>query len=148
MTDKKSEKKPAKDSKGLFVVGNRGGGRPKGSPDRRTAPFRTKIDTALPDILDTVIEQAKGGDLAACKILIDKSLPNVRPTDTPRKLPIDGDTLTDKAASIVDGVADGSISTDEAARLLQALGSAARIIETDELERRVSALEVKHGTKH
>jgi len=80
--------------------------------------------------------------------MIDKSLPNVRPTDTPRKLPIDGDTLTDKAVSIVDGVTAGSISTDEAARLLQALGSAARIIETDELERRVSALEVKHGTKH
>ncbi len=144
MTDKKTRKKPPqKDKRGLFAVGNSGGGRPKGSPDRRTAPFRAKVDAALPDVLDTVIKAAQGGDIQACRILLDKSLPNVRPTDVPRALPLHGDTLTAKAASVVQATAAGMISVDEAARLLQALGSVARIVETDDLVKRIEALEVK-----
>lgn len=146
MADKKTKKKPPqKDKRGLFAVGNSGGGRPKGSPDRRTAPFRQKIDDALPDILDTVIREAKGGDMAACRILMDKSLPALRPVDVARPLPVSGDTLTERAASTIDAVGSGNITVDEAARLLQALGAAAKIVEVDELTRRIEALEQKEG---
>jgi hypothetical protein len=137
---------PERDSRGLFVVGN--SGRPKGRPDRRTAPFREKIDKALPDILDTVIQEARNGDMAAARILIDKSLPSVKPVETARPLPIGGSTLTDRAASVVDAVSTGSISVDEAARLIQALGSMARILEADQLEARISKLEAQYGSKN
>ena len=145
MTDKQTAKKPAKDSQGRFAKGNSGGGRKKGVPDRRTAPFRAAIDKAMPDILATVIKQAKAGDIQACKILLDKSLPSAKPVEEARPIPITGDTLSKKAASVVQAVSDGVISTDEGVRLLHALGGVARIIETDELDRRVAILEAQHG---
>jgi len=136
---------PKKDARGLFVVGNTGGkGRPKGRPDKRTAPFRAKIDKALPGILDTVITSAQGGDIQACKILLDKSLPAIKPAEQPRAIPVSGATLTEKAASVIDAVSTGTVSVDEATRLLQALGSMARILEADQLEHRISALEARH----
>jgi len=137
--------KPAKNERGLFAIGNTGGGRPRGSPDRRTAPFRKKVDDALPDILDQVIKQAKTGDMAACKILIDKGLPALKPVEQPRALPLAGGTLTERAASVVDAVSTGSLSVDEGTRLIQALGSMARILEVDQLEERISKLEAQHG---
>jgi len=130
-----------RDKRGLFAVGN--SGRPKGSIDRRTAPFRTKIDEALPEILDQVITAAKGGDMGACKILLDKSLPAMKPVEAPRPLPIGGNTLTGKAVSVVEATSAGSISVDEATRLLQALGSVARIVESDSLIARIESLEAK-----
>jgi len=133
---------PKKDAHGLFCIGNNGGkGRPKGRSDRRTAPFRQKIDAALPAILDNVIREAKGGDLNACKILIDKSLPSLKPTELARAIPLTGDTLTERAASAVDATSSGKISVDEATRLLQALGAVARIVETDDLIARIEKLE-------
>jgi len=147
MDDKQTKVKPAPAQKnGRFVKGNCGGGRPKGSTDKRTALYRKAIDEALPDVLEKVIEMAKQGDLSACKILVDRSLPAIRPIELARAVPVVGDTLTQKAESIVDNVASGYSSIEEATRLLQALGSVARIIETDELVRRIEALEVRsHG---
>jgi len=135
---------PKKDARGLFVVGNNGGkGRPKGAPDRRTAPFRAKIDQALPAILDGVVSAAKGGDMAAARILIDKSLPNLKPVEVARPLSLSGDTLTERAASVVDAVSGGKVSVDEGVRLIQALASMGRIVETDALEKRITALEAQ-----
>jgi len=137
--------KPAKDKRGLFAIGNTGGGRPKGSPDRRTAPFRAAIDKALPAILDTVISEAQGGDMAAARILIDKSLPSLKPVEVARPLSLTGSTLTERAASVVDAVSGGKVSVDEGVRLIQALGSMARILEADQLEARISKLEAQYG---
>jgi len=135
--------KPVKNERGLFAIGNTGGGRPKGRPDRRTAPFRAKIDQALPAILDAVITEAKDGDMAAARILIDKSLPSLKPVEVARPLSLTGDTLTQRAASVVDAVSGGKVSVDEGVRLIQALGSMARILEADQLEARISALEAQ-----
>jgi hypothetical protein len=42
--------------------------------------------------------------------------------------------------------AQGAVSPDPAAAVLQALAAHSRIVEGDELERRVSTLEERHGT--
>ncbi len=130
-----------RDKQGRFIKGNTGGGRPKGSLDKRTAPFRATIDQALPDILSAVIDQAKAGDMTACKIIIDRSLPTIRPVEVSRPLPIVGNTLTEQAESIIAGIGAGTISTDEATRLLNALAGVARITELDDLTRRIEKLE-------
>lgn len=135
---------PKKDACGLFVIGNNGGkGRPKGRPDRRTAPFRAAIDKAMPAILDNVIEAAKNGDLAAAKILIDRSLPSLKPIEAARAIPLSGSTLTERAVSVIDTVVSGTISVDEATRLIQSLSSMARILEAGDLTARIEALEIK-----
>jgi len=70
----------------------------------------------------------------------------LKPVEVARPLPVNGDTLTDKAVSVVNATASGAISVDEATRLIQALGSMARILEADQLEARITALEgLKNG---
>ena len=72
--------------------------------------------------------------------LLDKSLPNLRPVDVPVQLP-PGKTIADQGANILKAMAEGDITPSEAASLIQAVASQARIIEVDELEKRVTELE-------
>ena len=88
-----------------------------------------------------LIEQAKGGDIQAAKIVIDKVYPSVKPESLPVSIQIKGETIMQKAATIIDHAASGGMSVDSAVGFLSALGSVARIKEVEELEARISALE-------
>jgi hypothetical protein len=48
-------------------------GRPKGST--RLADYRAMLDPAVPDILARLIEMAKGGDLTAIKLILERVFP-------------------------------------------------------------------------
>ena len=76
--------------------------------------------------------------------LLDKCLPNLRPVDVPIQLP-PGKTITDQGANILKAMAAGEITPSEASTLIQAVAGQARIIEVDELEKRVAELEAKNG---
>ena len=54
--------------------------------------------------------------------------------------------LADKGELILANVAKGEITTAEASNMMRAISSQARIIEVDELERRVSELENGNAT--
>jgi len=141
---KKGKKGLERDSKGRFIAGKvKPKGRPAGTPNKITALFRNTVEKDLPEIMAVIVDAAKNGDMAACRLLIDKAVPSIKPTEQAHAVPVAGDTLSDKAASIVDAVAAGALSIDEATRLLQALASVARIVEADELELRIAALEGK-----
>jgi hypothetical protein len=53
--------------------------------------------------------------------------------------------LTDRANSVLAGLADGILNPSQAAQLLQALGAVAKVQEVDELARRIEALEQKNA---
>jgi len=74
--------------------------------------------------------------------MLDKTLPNLRPVDLPVALPFKT-SIADQASSILRAAAAGKITPSEAATLMQSVSNQAKIIETDELERRVSRLEEK-----
>lgn len=77
--------------------------------------------------------------------LLDKCLPSLRPVDRPISVS-PGTTLTDCGRSVLTAMAAGEITPSEAATLMQAITAQARIIELDELDRRVAALEgASHG---
>jgi hypothetical protein len=50
---------------------------------------------------------------------------------------------TTKARAIIKHAADGQIEPDVAGQLVQAVAALARVVEIDELERRLTALEAK-----
>jgi hypothetical protein len=62
---------------------------------------------------------------------------------TPISLP--QGSLTDRANSVLAGLADGILNPSQAAQLLQALGAVAKVQEVDELARRIEALEQKNA---
>jgi polyhydroxyalkanoate synthesis regulator phasin len=56
----------------------------------------------------------------------------------------DAEDLSDKGELVLENVANGDITPSEAQHLMSAISSQARIIEVDELERRVAELEHQH----
>ncbi len=66
------------------------------------------------------------------------------PASAPFILPEDS-SLTAKGAAVLSAISRGDLAPDQGAKLLQALAGQARLIEVEELERRISILE---GERH
>jgi hypothetical protein len=117
-------------------------GNPRGRPAHPVAErFRGVVEPRLDEIITAMIDAAANGDAQAAKLLLDRVLPPFRPAAMPTAFQITGNTLTEKAESILAAVSAGSIAVTDAKQLIDAIGSLARITEIDELEKRISALE-------
>jgi hypothetical protein len=114
-------------------------GRPKGLRDRRAA-LRYKLTRELPDILKTLTEAAKGGDIPAAKLILERTLPPLKSAGEPLTLPAP-ETLAGQGKVVMEAVASGEITPDEALKLMQAVGAQLRIVEAEEMAKRIEALE-------
>jgi hypothetical protein len=123
-------------------------GNPKGKPkgEGEVAKLRASIAQHLPDIIEAMVEQAKGGDAQAARLLLERVCPSLRPVDMPTvmNLPADG-SLADQGRAVLLALASGQLPVNQATGILQALAGLAKLIETDELERRISVLEGRHA---
>jgi hypothetical protein len=115
-------------------------GRPKGIVNQ--AKLRTLIAGDLPDIIKVLVEAAKEGDTTAAKVLMDKALGSMKPVDTPVSVPLSG-SLSDAGAAVLKAVERQELTPDQGGKLLQSLGFHARLVETDELLKRIEALEAR-----
>ena len=124
-----------------------GAGRKKGSG--QAAHYRAMLEPYAEELIQQVVDLAKDGDMPALKICLDRLCAPLRPTD--RLITIEGmadaSGLSGKGELILANVANGEISPSEAQHLMTAISSQARIIEVDELERRVAELEQGNETR-
>ncbi len=124
-------------------------GNPKGRPagTGEIAKLRASIATHVPEIINKQVELAKAGDAQAARLLLDRVLPTIKPTDqaTPVDLP-DG-TLTERGNAVIAALGAGEIPAAQASQVLAALASLATITKTDELAARVAELEKHHAEK-
>ena len=83
------------------------------------------------------------GDLAAAKILLDRTAPIPKQSSATVHIPDLGSesTFVEKAGAILGSVASGNCPADVGAVLMQSVTALAKVIEVDELERRIAALE-------
>jgi len=121
-------------------------GNPKGRP-AGTGPvekLRAALGKELPDVLEALLAQAKGGDTAAVRLILERTIPALRPVDAPTvlNLPADGG-LVEQGQAVLLALASGQLPVNQATSILQGLGSLARLKELEELERRITALENK-----
>ena len=101
----------------------------------------------LPAIVAKVVEAAKGGDMQAANLILSRVLPPLRPSRALIELdnvPERG-TAAELAQALVAAAAHGKLPSDAAADLVAAIAATARIIEVEELARRITALEVQRG---
>lgn len=139
MTDKKSTR---------FKPGQ------SGNPNGRTpghgevAKLRQSLSTHIPEIIDQVVTAARGGDLQAARLILERVIPSVKPVDNtqPIDMPTDG-SLTDQGRAVIAAVSDGQLSPASGAQLVTAIGTLARVAEIDELTARITKLEEQHATK-
>jgi hypothetical protein len=122
-------------------------GNPKGAPAGRSrrAQFTQAISEHLEDVINAVLSAAKQGDIQAARLILERVVPVARGETPPVQIPglADAKGLTEKAEAVLKVCAAGEISVDVADRLLVAIGSLSRIIEVEDLARRISALENK-----
>ena len=121
--------------------GNPAGRRPGTS---QAAKLRKAIEGDIPAIIETLTKAAKAGDVAAARLLLDKALPNLKPVAVTEPVPdLSGGTLSEQGAAVLAGVAAGNVAPEQAQALLAGLAALGKIIETDEITRRIEALEGK-----
>jgi Family of unknown function (DUF5681) len=119
-------------------------GRPRGTG--LAAELRAKLAKDASDILKAVITQAKAGDTAAIKLVLDRLVPTLRPVDMPVMLALPKDAgLAERGEAILQAVATGELTPAQAGQLLSGLADIARLREVDDLARRIEALEVGRG---
>lgn len=118
-------------------------GNPKGRTPGTGEPARLRniIRGHLPELIESLIRAALAGDTQAAKLLLERALPAIKPAELPAPVEIDGETLSDQGRSILGAVAAGQLAPGQGAQLMGALAALVRVVEADELEARIRALE-------
>ncbi len=121
-------------------------GNPKGRPVGTGAveKLRASIATHVPDIIEAMVTAAKAGDTVAARLLLERTCPPLRAIDAPTvlDLPTAGG-LAEQGRAVLVALTSGQLPVNQATAILQGLGNLAKLVELDELEKRVAALEGK-----
>jgi hypothetical protein len=126
------------------VSGNPLGRRAKGLAT--VERLRNALVKDLPEILKTITESAKKGDIGAAKVILERVLPPLKAIEAPAVLdPLTG-TLSDQGQAILRAIADGTLAPGQAVQVLGALAAQAKIVEVDDLARRLAELEKRLGS--
>lgn len=107
-------------------------GNPAGKPPgaNKTQKVRAKLMSAVPDILTALVEQAKTGDATAARLILERTLPALRPVDAPAVLALPPDaTIPEQARAIIAATLTGKLPANQAATLLTALAGVAQLAE-------------------
>jgi hypothetical protein len=125
-----------------FVKGKSGNA--KGRPAGKTpgAKLRKAIEAQADSILKSVINAAVSGDMQACKILLDRITPALKPIAQPICLPVNG-SLAEQGGEVIRATLAGHIPPDIGGQLITALAAQSKIIEITNLTLRIEALEAK-----
>lgn len=102
--------------------------------------LRQSIADDMPGIIQTLVGLAKDGDVHAAKVLLDRICPPLKPQALAINLPVNG-SLAEQGGEIIRATMTGKIPSDIGSQLITALAQQAKIIEVDELTKRIEALE-------
>ena len=118
-------------------------GRPVGARHKTTLAMEALLDGEADTIVRKAIQMAKDGDALAMRLCLERIIP-------PRKdrpISFEAPTIATAAdalkalGSLIEAVAQGTITPTEASELSKMIDSYVRSLEATELERRVSELE-------
>ena len=128
---------------GTFAPGNKMGGRPPGSLNKTTLAVRELLDGEAESLTRKAIDLALEGDGPALRLCLDRIAPPRKDTPIEFELPPIA-TIEEAArasAALLDAVAAGDVTPDEAGRVMALLTAHKQLVESGELEARISALE-------
>jgi hypothetical protein len=128
-----------------FQAGRSGNpaGKPKGTRHEITLLAEQIMADDAEAVVVEVIKAAKGGDMTAARLILDRIAPPRRGQAVAITLPDvkSPRDVTDALAAIITAMGSGSITTEEAAAIAAVVEMQRRAIETVELEARMSAVE-------
>jgi hypothetical protein len=128
---------------GTFAPGNELGGKTKGSRHRSTLAIEALLDGQAEALTQKAINAALEGDGMALRLCLERICPPRK--DRPVLFDLPGmDSSKDAAgamAGIIEAVANGDMTPDEARSVTSIIEQYRRTLETTELENRLQALE-------
>ena len=134
----------AKKKRGSWKPGQSGNpaGRPVGTGE--VGKLRAAIGQRVPELLAAMMTKALDGDVGAARLLLERSIAPLKGVEqaVTLALPKDG-TLTAKADAVLNAAAAGDLAPGQAAQLIAALGTLAKISEVDQLAARIEKLEAQ-----
>lgn len=122
---------------GTFAKGQTGnpGGRPG-----NLASLRAKLTAGSDEIATVVLEAAKAGDMQACRLILERIVPALKPITEPVPFDLDDADLPSTARSIMRAIASGALPGDQGKVLLDAVLGMSRVVEVAELEKQLAEL--------
>ena len=89
---------------------------------------------------------ALAGDVQAARLLLERALPPIKAVELAQAVAIPNEgSLTDQGRAVLAAVAAGELAPGQGAALLASIGTLARVVEVDELARRLDVLEAKNA---
>jgi Family of unknown function (DUF5681) len=118
-------------------------GRPRGSRNKATLLIEQLLDNDAKSITEKAIELAKAGDSTALRLCLDRIAPARRDRHISFKLPKleKPEHAVEAAAAIVEAVAGAELTPSEAAEMMKLVEGYTRILEAEDHEQRLRALE-------
>jgi hypothetical protein len=131
----------ARNADGTFAKGN------SGNLAGGNAPFvhrsvRAALDEAAPDVTSKVIQAARGGDMQACRIVMERVHAPKRSRAEPVKFNLDTTkSYIEQAVQVMRAMADGELDPETGKVVMECLSTAAVLTQHSEFEARIYALE-------
>jgi len=123
-------------------------GNPAGRPPGQSVitRLRAQIEPDAPAILQVMVAAAKGGDIQAARLILERIIPPIKPTEQAIELPLMGDSLAEMGRAVLAGISVGEVAPAQGSQLIASIGALSRLIQIDELERRITLLETRRLT--
>ena len=145
MSDPAEPYNDGRNTDGTFAAGNGLGGNRKGSRHRVTKAIEALLEGQHEALTQKAIDKALEGDGVALRLCLDRIAPPRKDAPVSFDLPpirTAGDTVA-ASSSLLDAVAAGEVTPDEAGRVMALLTAHKALVETGDLEERISKLEAK-----
>lgn len=118
-------------------------GNPRGKPpgSGELQKLRAAIAEHVPEIINQLVAAARGGDIQAARLILERVLPPVKAIEQTQSIELPDGSLTDQGRAVLRSVAAGELAPGQGAQLLAAIGTLGKIAELDELADRITKLE-------
>lgn len=126
-------------------------GNPSGRPKGRTLAdeLRKTVTPRFREVVGVIVDRALDGDMQAASLLLSRLVPPLRPVAEPIQFEAGGNPIA-KAEAVIDAMAAGDLTPDEAKATIGAIHEAAKVRETHETNRQIELLHLsilKQGRK-
>lgn len=146
MTDESERKNVANtytDESGKFAQGNPG--KPRGTRHRVTRAVEELLEGQSEQITQKAVEMALEGDSTALRLCLERIAPTRKDAPVSFELPPikSAADASEAAQAVLEAVSQGEVTPLEGATVMGLVEQYRRVLETTELERRITALEAK-----
>ena len=110
------------------------------------AKIRASMAEHVPALVSMLLERAMAGDIGAARLLLERTIAPLKAAEQSAPLALPGGSLAEQGRAVVAAVASGELAPGQGAALLASIGTLAKLIEVDELARRIDALEARSAS--